>query len=225
MKTITLNIAEGGIATASEQTLGRAGEHFNSLFHILINDTAFSECDFFRIWLGNKFSEKLTATEGQIEYPVPIGALIPPLVNFELTGYKIIEGEICQVAKSSMIKFSVFDSASVVPIDIYPPNPYEQLVYEAGQSAKIASEESKKTEVYFEQTKALSEGIETYVNTAIEQSLQAAKDSGEFKGEKGDCYILTNADKEEIADLISADLESSLDKIIEIQNTLIGGNL
>lgn len=52
---------------------------------------------------------------------------------------------------------------------------------------------------------------------------QLANLKGE-KGEKGDSYILTEADKTEIADLITADIETALDSIIEIQNTLIGGD-
>ncbi len=46
------------------------------------------------------------------------------------------------------------------------------------------------------------------IDEAVEKALQEAKDSGEFKGDKGDDgkdghdYILTEADKQEIADLI-----------------------
>lgn len=43
------------------------------------------------------------------------------------------------------------------------------------------------------------------------------------RGEDGNDYILTDADKQEIADLISGSIETSLDNIITIQNTLIGG--
>lgn len=44
---------------------------------------------------------------------------------------------------------------------------------------------------------------------------------------KGDSYVLTEQDKEEIANLVSVemgDIDSALDSIIEIQNSLIGGD-
>ena len=60
-----------------------------------------------------------------------------------------------------------------------------------------------------------------------------------IKGDKGDSYILTDADKREIAGMVDCgedsytkaeidakigDIETALDSIIEIQNSLIGGN-
>ena len=47
------------------------------------------------------------------------------------------------------------------------------------------------------------------------------------KGEDGKDYVLTKADKEEIAEDIKeslGDIETALDRIIEIQNSLIGGD-
>lgn len=49
-----------------------------------------------------------------------------------------------------------------------------------------------------------------------------------LKGDKGDSYILTEADKQEIADLVEVeeilgDIDEALDGIIAIQNALIGG--
>ena len=40
------------------------------------------------------------------------------------------------------------------------------------------------------------------IKTAVEKALEEAKESGEFKGEKGNDYILTSADKNEIADIV-----------------------
>lgn len=48
------------------------------------------------------------------------------------------------------------------------------------------------------------------------------------KGDKGDSYNLTDVDKQEIADMIAqteiGDIETALDSIIAIQNSLIGGD-
>lgn len=60
----------------------------------------------------------------------------------------------------------------------------------------------KPSDYVYTQTEVVT--IETAVNSALEK----AKESGEFKGEKGDKgedgkdYILTNADKDEIADIV-----------------------
>ena len=48
------------------------------------------------------------------------------------------------------------------------------------------------------------------------------------KGDKGDIYVLTESDKHDIAEIIKEDevignIENSLDNIIVIQNSLIGG--
>ncbi len=44
-----------------------------------------------------------------------------------------------------------------------------------------------------------------------------------LKGKDGADYILTDADKAEIASIATADIETALDEIIEIKNSLIGG--
>jgi hypothetical protein len=48
------------------------------------------------------------------------------------------------------------------------------------------------------------------------------------KGDKGDSYILTEADKTEIADMVAETelnaINTALDNIITIQNSLIGGD-
>ena len=81
------------------------------------------------------------------------------------------------------------------------------------------------------------------IKTVVDKALLEAKESGEFdgkdgkdgvdgkdgeKGEKGDDYVLTESDKEEIAELVAqteiGDIDTALDNIIAIQNSLIGGD-
>lgn len=62
---------------------------------------------------------------------------------------------------------------------------------------------------------------------ATAKSVEERANAGEFNGAKGDDYVLTDADKNEIADLVTegaiGDIETALDNIIAIQNNLIGG--
>ena len=52
-----------------------------------------------------------------------------------------------------------------------------------------------------------------------EQGIQGPKGD---TGERGDSYVLTEADKVEIADIATADINTALDGIIAIQNSLKG---
>lgn len=55
------------------------------------------------------------------------------------------------------------------------------------------------------------------VKTAVEEALTQAKESGEFKGDKGDPgenYILTEADKTEIAEEAAALVDAALLNLI-----------
>lgn len=59
-------------------------------------------------------------------------------------------------------------------------------------------------------------------------SVEERANNGEFNGKDGDDYILTEDDKNEIADIVKAgaigDIETALDNIIAIQNSLLGGD-
>lgn len=63
----------------------------------------------------------------------------------------------------------------------------------------------------------------------IAQSIEERANNGEFKGDKGDNYVLTDADKNEIAGIVEkgaiGDIETALDGIIAIQENLIGGEI
>ena len=66
-------------------------------------------------------------------------------------------------------------------------------------------------------------------NDAVSAANDVVKraDNGEFKGEKGENgndYVLTDADKTEIAEIATANIDTALDRIIDIQNSLIGGD-
>lgn len=75
----------------------------------------------------------------------------------------------------------------------------------------------------------LVDGVVAVVREVAKQGekvteLHDALESGELKGEKGDAYILTEADKAEIADKVEVemigDINEALERIIEIQNAL-----
>jgi len=60
-------------------------------------------------------------------------------------------------------------------------------------------------------------------------SLKGDRGNDGVSGKDGKDYVLTEADKEEIANIIEqeeilGDIDSALDSIIEIQNSLIGNN-
>lgn len=79
--------------------------------------------------------------------------------------------------------------------------------------------------------------VEQKTDEALEiaQSVEERANNGEFdgqqgpQGEKGDSYILTETDKTEIAEMVKqdeiiGDIETALDNIIAIQESLIGGD-
>lgn len=62
------------------------------------------------------------------------------------------------------------------------------------------------------------------IQTAVEDALKKAKESGEFDGkdgEKGDSYVLTSADKAEISSNISTEIEPKLNEKVEAINKSI----
>ena len=63
---------------------------------------------------------------------------------------------------------------------------------------------------------------------ATAKSVEERANAGEFNGANGDDYVLTDADKNEIADLVTegaiGEIEIALDGIITLQENLIGGD-
>lgn len=140
MKTITIDIAEGGEVICNDTNLGRAGEHNNTKFHIIIADNALSECDYFRCWFGNKYSTDLIADNSQIMYMVPQDALLPPTVDFQLCGYKANNGVPYVIARSSVITFTVEESACCSLISDQAFEPFEVMTHDCENAAKAAKE-------------------------------------------------------------------------------------
>ena len=140
MKTITIDIAEGGEVICNDTNLGRAGEHHNTKLHIIIADKALSECDYFRCWFGNKYSTDLSADNSQIMYKIPQDALVPPTVDFQLCGYKAENGIPYVVARSSVITFKVDESACCSLISEQAFEPFEVMLYDCENAAKSAKE-------------------------------------------------------------------------------------
>lgn len=61
------------------------------------------------------------------------------------------------------------------------------------------------------------------IQTAVEDALKKAKESGEFdgeKGEKGDSYIITEADKTEIISEVSAEIDAKLKTLDDIKESI-----
>lgn len=187
MKTITINIAEGGIAISNDTELGRAGEHNNTSLHIVITDAAMLDCDYFRCWLGNKYTKMLTSQNGQLEYTLPQDVLTPPTVDFTLCGYKLIDGEICLVARSSTIVFSVEESAYCAQISDTSFEPYEIISLECGNSANAAKQSELSAKAAAEESKEYSEN-----------ALEALQEYDELK-----TAVENKADKSELSELES----------------------
>ena len=233
MKTITINVAENGAAICSDTELGRAGEHNNTSLHIVITDPAMLGCETFRIWLGNRYSARLTATEGQIEYTLPQEALIPPCVDFQLCGYKIIEGEPCLITRSSVITFSVSESAGCVMMSQGAYEPYEMISIECGASALAAQSAMQKAEQYceaadmhYKDSVKNAERIEKAVGEigdAPERAAAAVQSCEQAASSAQDSASRAEAAAEYLESALG-DIDASLDGIIEIQNLLIGGN-
>lgn len=206
MKTITINIAEGGTAICNDTELGRAGEHNNTLFHIVITDSAMLGCDYFRCWLGNKYSKMLTAENGQLEFSIPQEALLPPTVDFALCGYKMIENEICLVARSSNISFSVEESAYCTPLADISFEPYEIISLECGSSANAAKQSELSAIAAANQSKEYSANAQEALKEYDE--LKAAIGN---KVEKQELAELENTHNEDIA-LLGTELNKKADK-------------
>lgn len=69
-----------------------------------------------------------------------------------------------------------------------------------------------------------------YVYLGLPTSIKGDKGDKGAQGEPGEDYILTDVDKQEIADLVAeteiiGDIETALDSIISIQESLIGGDV
>lgn len=138
MKVITIDITEGGKAICSNTNLGRAGEHNNTKFHIIMVDEELRGCDYYRCWFGNKYSTELIADNSQIMFTIPQDALIPPTVEFQLCGYKANNGEAYVIARSSILTFIVEESACCTLLSDQAFEPFEILVHDCESAAKSA---------------------------------------------------------------------------------------
>lgn len=172
MKTITINIAEGGNATCSETNLGRAGEHNNTMFHIFVTDEAMLGCDYFRCWFGNRYSGKLYLDYAQIMYDIPQDALIPPTVDFQLCGYKAEGSDPYIITRSSILTFNVDESACCTLLNDKPFEPYEifssdcsNAANSARKSENIAMQMARNAQEFASKAVQSAEKYEEFLNT------------------------------------------------------------
>ncbi|MBR5451784.1 MAG: hypothetical protein IKV36_02190 [Clostridia bacterium] len=207
MKTISIDIAEGGKVICNDTNLGKAGEHHNSKFHIFITDAALLECDYYRCWFGNKYSTDLFSDKSQISYKIPQDALIPPTVDFQLCGYKVENGYPYVVARSSVFTFSVEESACCSLISDQAFEPFEIVLYDCENAAKAAKE---------------SQVAANNSSTQAREFCQATMDVYD-KIPNYESAIAQKADKSYV-DSMLGNIDESLEIIINLQNYFIGGD-
>lgn len=138
MKTILINVAEGGALAVSDTVLGRSGEHANTTLQIVLGDTTLAACASFRLWLGNRYTPRLFATNGQLTYVVPEDALIPPSVRLQVCGYQTANGVVTLVARSQTAVLTVESSAYGTILCPDAIEPFENLSAECANAANAA---------------------------------------------------------------------------------------
>ncbi len=140
MKTVIVNIGADRSISCSDTTLGSSGEHNVTGLKFAVGDPELSCCDFFRLWTGDRYSERLFSENGMISFTVPREVLRPPYVDMELCGYIEKEGTVCYVAKSGKIRFRVETSACASLMCTDAAEPFEAYSLECGRAAVLAVE-------------------------------------------------------------------------------------
>lgn len=143
MKNIIVNIGTDGSVSCSDDMLGNCGEHNCTALKLIVLDPSLTDCDFFRVWIGDRYSERLTAENGTIEYTVPQDALMPPEVDMQLCGYRINDGTVCYIAKSAKVKFKVDTSVCSRMLGKNAVEPFEAYSLECGKAADLAYKSSE----------------------------------------------------------------------------------
>lgn len=146
MRTILVNIAEGGSVAVSSHEIGMSGEHRQTKFDFIVTDSALLGCTYLRLWFGDRYSEKLFLQNGLVSYVIPQEILNPPDVYMQVMGYLVQDGTVNKVARSEAVRFTV--ETSITPRLIYPEaiEPYENLSLECGRASSEAKQSADAAE-------------------------------------------------------------------------------
>ena len=106
--------------SGSSRLLGYGGEHNVARLNVNFDDfeqSVFKDAGYYRIALGDYYSDAIYSENGVLSYLVPFEAVTPPMVYCQIIGYTDKEGEPVKIAKSSVftmeVKFSKVPRAAI----------------------------------------------------------------------------------------------------------------
>ena len=139
--------------SGSSRLLGYGGEHNVARLNINFNDyeqSVFKDAGYYRLALGDYYSDALYLENGKLSYLVPFDAVTPPMIYCQIIGYTDKEGEPVKIAKSSVFTMEVKFSKVPRAVISNSTDVFERTLAKCEVALKSSLEASNEARLYAE---------------------------------------------------------------------------